>query len=289
MSGKSRQGYYQREEYLLKKGVEEELILHHIREIRMTQPRLGGRKMYRLLKPTLVSENIDLGRDKFFDLLRRNNLLVPHKRSCKVTTNSNHPYYKYSNKIQDITPERKNQVWVSDITYISLKEGHGYLSLITDLYSRKIVGFHIHENLETEGPLKALNQALRQRKRTEELIHHSDRGGQYCSYAYTELLQGQGITISMGEAGNPYENAVAERINGILKHEFYLDDTFDTLRQARSCIRKVVHIYNTKRPHLSCNFLTPEEAHKQTGPLQKQWKKYERKKTENSEKVKENV
>lgn len=193
------------------------------------------------------------------------------------TTDSNHPFKKYPNLIRDIELQGPETVWVSDITYIPLApqtKRFCYLSLITDAYSRKIVGWRLHRTLEKEGPILALRMALlnRQNVLSNSLIHHSDRGLQYCCYEYTDMLTDNNIRISMTEMGDPYENAIAERVNGILKTEFKLDDSFRTFEEAYHSVERAISIYNEKRPHSSCNYLTPADAHNRKGHLPAKWK-----------------
>lgn len=222
-------------------------------------PKIGGKKLYFLLRQTLLrSGNIELGRDRLFELLRENNLLVERRRKYAVTTNSNHPYKVHKNLILSEVVTHSNQIWVSDITYIKTKNGFSYLSLITDLYSRKIVGYHASDSLELIGCVKALKMAL---KKGKPGIHHSDRGSQYCSRQYTTLLRKKGVKISMTESGNCYENAVAERMNGILKQEFNLNATFVDLKHVRKAVDQAVKVYNSKRPNWAIKFKTPDQMY----------------------------
>ena len=204
--------------------------------IRCTMPRIGTRKLYFLIKQDLNVLNINMGRDVLFNFLRAEHLLIKPKRSYVKTTNSKHWMKKHPNLIKDIELKRPEQLWVSDITYIKTDKGHEYLSLITDAYSKKIMGYELLENLSTAGPLKALELALKNRKYKHELIHHSDRGLQYCSSEYIKKLRENNIQISMTENGDPYENAIAERINGILKYEFLIIDGFKDHIQAMKVI-----------------------------------------------------
>lgn len=239
-------------------------------------PRIGARKLHYLLTGTLQQHGITIGRDKLFDLLDEYGLLVRRrKRKRTNTTDSNHPFRKYPNLVKELEVLRPNQLWVSDITYLSLKDGFCYLSLVTDAYSRKIVGYKLHPSLKKEGPLFALNMALGglQYPTAQTLIHHSDRGLQYCCAEYTTLLTDRGLTISMTEKGDPYENAIAERVNGILKEEFALDREFGSFEQAQEAVSNAVHVYNHLRPHSSCNYLTPKQAHQQQGQLKTKWKR----------------
>ncbi len=241
---------------------------------RKRMPRLGGRKLLSLIQPNLPPE-LYLGRDAFFDFLRENNLLVRNKRRWAKTTQSHHWLKKYSNLIVDFTPTAPNQLWVSDITYVSTREGFGYLSLVTDAYSRKIIGWSLGPNLEARHTVGALKMALRQLpKSTTGLIHHSDRGVQYCCDDYVKLLKKRDVSISMTENGDPLENPVAERVNGILKNEWINDMDLDTICQAKAMLRRIIQVYNQYRPHTSLDMLTPNLAHKQSGKLKKHWKNY---------------
>lgn len=273
MFGKSHQAYYTALHRRDSKVVNDELVIHHVLERRKIQPKEGVRKLYYNLKPVLDAEGIKIGRDKLFDLLRKNNLLVKKKKRGKRTTYSDHPFYKYPNLIKDMHIERSETVWVSDITYLPFKNTFAYLSLITDLYSHKVVGYNLHDDLRTEGPLKALTEALQRRSYKErKLIHHSDKGIQYCSHLYTNKLKEWGVGISMAEAGNPYENAVAERVNGILKDEFSLDYAkWNNIEDMRKAVDDAVWIYNHIRSHASCDYRTPEETHHLTGFINKRW------------------
>jgi putative transposase len=218
-----------------------------------------------------------VGRDALFDLLDRYGLLVRCRRRKAVTTDSNHTYYKYPNLIKNLTAiEIKNRLWVSDITYLRLTEGFAYLSLVTDAYSRMIIGYCLWENLSAKGTINALQMALQhQRPARGKLIHHSDRGVQYCCSGYVTCLESSGVRISMSEKGDPYQNAIAERVNGILKSN-WLGQRFASIEQARQALVKAVEIYNQKRPHESLAYLTPNQAHELTGIIKRTWKNYTR-------------
>ena len=238
-------------------------------------PRIGTRKLHYLLAGTLQKHDISIGRNKLFDLLAEYDWLVRRRKRKKVfTTDSNHPFRKYPNLIRQLRVECPNRVWVSDITYISLEERFCYLSLITDAYSRKIAGYCLYPTLKKEGPLTALSMALDSLNHLPgaNLIHHSDRGLQYCCADYITMLQAKKIAVSMTEKGDPYENAIAERVNGILKAEFLLDQDFSNFDTASSAVDKAIKTYNELRPHASCNYLTPEQAHQQQGVLPSRWK-----------------
>ena len=243
-------------------------------------PRIGTRKLYYMLTETLQKHKIKIGRDKLFDLLEEYGMLVRRRKRKKVsTTDSNHPFRKYPNLIRELQPVRPNQLWVSDITYIRLIDEFCYLSLVTDAYSRRIVGYCLYPTLQKEGPVSALKMALSSlpATTTDSLIHHSDRGRQYCCDAYTNVLTERKVIISMTEKGDPYENALAERVNRTMKEEFLLDKGFDSFELASAAVSNAVNIYNTQRPHDSCNHLTPNEAHKQQGLLPMRWKKRKKK------------
>jgi putative transposase len=240
---------------------EEELIVKLVNQIRRSLPRLGGRKLFYLLKEDLMKLPSRPGRDKFFDILRKNGLLIKPMKQYVVTTNSHHIFRIHSNLIKELSIERPNQVFVSDITYIRLEGEFCYLFLVTDVYSRKIVGYHLSMDLAARGAVAAIKMALKEVTQTEGLIHHSDRGIQYCCEEYVELLQRNKLKISMGEAGNPYENAIAERINGILKNEFYLNSKFNDLNDALQATKEAIKNYNNLRPHMSIDYMTPEEKY----------------------------
>lgn len=226
-------------------------------------PKLGGRKLYFLLQDKLKS--LKVGRDCFFDILRANHLLIIPKRSYHVTTNSHHRFKKHKNLVLDYGITKPNQVWVADITYIGNRNKPSYLSLITDAYSKKIVGHYVADNLNTESSLIALKKALKNNKiREESLIHHSDRGLQYCSNEYQKVLKRNGVSCSMTQNSDPYENAVAERINGILKQEFDIDKHNVETSLRRKIVDESIEIYNEIRPHFSNHYLTPNQMHNQS-------------------------
>jgi putative transposase len=234
-------------------------VLKFVYNIRQEMPNLGCRKLHYLLRRTLLeSGHTVLGRDRLFELLRERNMLIHRKRKYAVTTDSKHPFKVYENLILNQSVNKKNQVWVSDITYVRTKQGFSYISLITDMYSRKIVGYLVSNSVELKGCVKAYKMAL---KNGKPEIHHSDRGSQYCSYVYTDLVKKNGAKISMASAGNCYENALAERINGILKHEFNLCATFENLKHVRKAVKQAVKVYNEKRPNWALNFKMPDEVY----------------------------
>lgn len=278
--GKSRQGYYDllkmRRSYT--KSTDEELILHHIRERRKDLPKEGVRKLMHELQPVLALEGIYIGRDKLFDLLRLHGMLQKRKYVKVQLTNSNHTFKIYPNLIVDKPePEEAGLVWASDMTYIRINTTFSYLSLVTDHYDHQIVGHYLSEDLKTKGPLNALNMALVKRiVKSEKLIHHSDRGCQYCSHLYTDKLKENFIEISMTRGGEPTANAIAERVNGILKHELGLNETFKSFEEAKAAVEKAISIYNTKRPHASLNYMTPISASSLKGSIKKRWKQNEK-------------
>ena len=270
--GKSRQGWYEHHNRNKNRSLSNIIIIKLTKDIREELPRVGVRKLLYMLQPQLKEHNIKIGRDSLYSLLREKDMLLRYRRRKPHTTNSNHRYKKYPNLIRDLILTRTEQLWVSDITYIRLKVGFCYLSIVTDAYSRRIVGYHLHPTLGSEGAVKALLMAVNKRKKKLPLIHHSDRGTQYCCAEYVQLLEYFKIKISMTENGDPYENAIAERVNGILKGEFGLGDSFSTIDHAQEAAREAVRVYNHKRPHLSCNYLTPNAAHQYNGILRKKWK-----------------
>jgi putative transposase len=207
-------------------------------------------------------QHLKIGRDRLFGILRENELLVKRKKYSSRTTNSYHRFYKYNNIIKDLKIVRPNQVWASDITYIRTINGFCYLALITDMYSRKIVGYDLSDSLELTCCVRALNKAIYQAKNIKRLIHHSHRGIQYCSNVYTQILKRKKIDISMTEENHCYENAMAERVNVILKDEFYLDQTFTTVNHAKRATKNAIKLYNNKRLHLSLDYKTPNYVHR---------------------------
>jgi len=260
LSGNSRQAYYKRrllQENIPLKG---ELVIQQVLGIRRFQPRIGGRKLLFMLSPFLKQHKMEIGRDAFFSLLRSYGLLNKRKRNKPRTTDSGHWMKKHPDLIRELVPTRSDELWVSDITYLNLVEGDVFLSLVTDAYSRKIVGFHVSANLRAEGCVEALQMAIAGRGKFEGLIHHSDRGVQYCCDKYVDVLNSCGINISMTQNGNPRDNAIAERVNGILKMEL-LEPEHANLEEAREAVTRVVNIYNYLRPHSSLSMLTPALVH----------------------------
>lgn len=272
--GKTRHAYYDtlwRKENNL---VKEDIIVQEVINTRRQLPALGTRKLHHVLQPRLALHKINIGRDYLFDLLAEHRLLIRRRKRKVITTDSRHWMRKYSNLIKPITLNRPEQVWVSDITYIRMTNQWGYLSLITDAYSRKIMGYSFRNDLAAEGCVAALQMALKNRVYNDQLIHHSDRGSQYCSQQYVNLLLQNNIAISMTENGDPYENALAERMNGIIKTEFNLYNTQLGFDETGKLIERSITAYNSLRPHASCDYMTPDQAHLQTGQLTKKWKHY---------------
>lgn len=244
-----------------------------VNDIRQKHPRIGTRKLYQLIKPSFEELSVKVGRDRLFTLLSENNMLIRKRKRSVRTTYSNHIFRKYPNLVKDFEPKAPNQLWVSDITYIKTKSGFVYLYLITDAYSRKVVAHIVSDNLEAVNTIKCLQQALQPlSKPIPGLIHHSDRGIQYCTHEYIHLLQEYDVRISMTENGDPKENAIAERVNGILKEEYLNHQTFINLIDARLRVAEAVELYNTLRPHLSVDMMTPVQAHNQQGKLKRLWK-----------------
>jgi transposase InsO family protein len=255
----SRQAHYQGLKRHLKREADNELIVTLVKAIRQQHPRMGGRKLHHKLQAPMAALEIQRGRDAFFDILRQEDLLVPYKRSQRRTTYAG--WYRFPNLIKDLEITRINQVWVGDITYIATEEGFVYLALLTDVFSRFIVGYDVSSSLAVEGSLRALDNAIgnTSEKDLENLIHHSDHGVQYTALPYQDRMQKVSIKASMGEVGNCYDNALAERVNGILKNEYYLDALFLNLEHAHSSVKETINLYNFDRPHLSLGMATPAD------------------------------
>lgn len=263
----TRQGYYQARARAEHQQKQAEQALEAVKTLRRELPRLGTRKLYHEGHDCFRA--LGLGRDKLFALLRREGLLIERRRRYARTTDSRHGFGFAQNLLLDretgvpYRPRRPNEVFVADLTYVETLEGFRYAALITDAYSRKIVGFDLSASLSVEGSLRALEMALRQTPKRERkgLIHHSDRGVQYCCRAYRRRLARVGARASMSATGDPYENALAERVNGILKLELGLEAVFLTEAQARSALRQAVRLYNERRPHLSLGYRKPSQVH----------------------------
>lgn len=249
------------------------MIKKRIMAIRSEMPRLGTRKLYYLLKENFLSDGISIGRDRLFDLLREEGLLIIKRRKYTKTTDSKHWMRKYPNLIKGIRLHRPEQLWVADITYLTISDRYCYLHLVTDAYSKRIMGYCISETLAASQTLRALGMALKDRKYKDTLIHHSDRGLQYCSAGYVKMLQHNSILVSMTEDGSPYDNAIAERVNGILKDEYGLDEEFTDWTQLELQVKQSIDSYNNRRPHQSNHLLTPNEMHQQDKLKPKAWHK----------------
>ena len=272
--GISKQAFYKRLSTFRASNLQEQVILDLVENIRKEMHKTGGLKRYKAIKPVLVQKNIKIGRDRFYQFLRRHRLLVPRTKRAHITTDSKHHFYKYPNLIKNFIPTAAEQLWVSDITYIKIEGANAYLALVTDAYSKKIMGYKIDDHMKTSLCIDALKMAIHQRKYShQKLIHHSDRGLQYCNPNYTGFAEINGIQISMTQQYDPYENAVAERINGILKQEFGLGKTIVNLKLAKKMVKKAVLIYNSKRMHYSLEFKTPDFAHIYQNHSYKQYRK----------------
>ena len=270
--GKTRHAWYDHQWRIQDEGLKDEIILQKVLHVRKSLPRVGTLKLHNMLNKDFSEHQIKIGRDYLFDLMREHNLHIRRRKRNVVTTDSRHWMHKYANLIKELVVYRPEQLWVSDITYIRLVGRWGYLSLITDAYSRKIVGYSFRKDLSAKGCIDALQMALKGRMYSQKLIHHSDRGSQYCSKGYVDLLTEGRVAISMTENGDPYENALAERVNGIIKSEFNLYSSDMGFQQTSMQIAKSIQAYNEIRPHSSCDYLTPEEAHFKEGTLRKRWK-----------------
>ncbi len=283
MFGYSKQAYYKQLHYQEQESFEEYLIVGLINQKRKIWKRGSGRNLWKALQADFLEHNISIGRDKFFDLLRRNGLLIHIKKRRVKTTDSYHRYHKYPNLIKGLKPLKANEIWVSDITYLWLNRSDCfcYLFLITDMYSRKIIGYCVCSSLHAQGAIISLQMALENSKsqRTQGCIHHSDRGIQYACDAYTSILNNNGFLISMTEKSDPLENAIAERVNKTIKEEFtdQKEISFTTIAAAKKSIKQFIDFYNNQRPHRSIDWLTPNAAYRREGELKRHWKMYIRK------------
>lgn len=262
----TRQNYYKQRSVRERLSVDERLVLELIRRERARQPRLGGRKLLHVLSGDLRSASVSIGRDRFFTLLRRHDLLVRRRRRGVRTTDSRHGFRFYPNLAQSLALTGPHQLLVSDITYIRTLEGFMYLCLVMDAFSRAIVGYDCSDSLEMEGALRALSWALKQLPSTAEAMHHSDRGVQYCCGAYVQRLREAGVTISMTESNHCYENSQAERLNGTLKQEYSLGATFVSKRLVGPAVREAVTLYNHHRPHQALGYRLPMQVHQPVSP-----------------------
>lgn len=276
--GVTRQAYYQHFWCQEQLHFEDELVISEVLRIRKNHRHMGGRKLFELIQPFLLDHQIKMGRDRLFDVLSANYLLVKRRKKQTITTNSYHRFKKYPNLIRNFIPIAPNQLWVSDITYWKISTGFVYISFITDAYSRKIVGHHVGQTMEATETMEALKIAISGLKKRPDcnfqLTHHSDRGMQYCSSEYVKLLENSKIGISMTENGDPLENAIAERVNGIIKEEYLNDYQVDNLEEAKELLDAVIQLYNNERPHMSIGNLTPNHVHQNNIKTEKLWKNY---------------
>jgi len=277
--GVTRQAFYKQNKRKEELTMIHAVVIKMVEIIRVRQPRLGTPKLYLMIKNDLEKHQIKMGRDQLHELLLEYGMVIRKKKRRAITTNSYHRFRRYPNLIKGLCINRPEMIWVSDITYIRVGTGFSYLSLITDAYSHKIVGYWLDETLSAQGTIIALRMAIGQRKYVGSLIHHSDRGIQYCCDEYVFILQEDSVLISMTENGDPYENPVAERVNGILKDELGLDKVFKVHETAKTHIDRAILIYNQERLHASCDYLTPAKAHVTTGELKKHWKNYYKQKS----------
>lgn len=265
--GISRQALHKQRKAESKKQDHSKQICAMVKTVRQLMPRSGTRKLHDLMSYALKERGISIGRDRLFETLKHAQLLVPRRKKHFFTTDSKHRFYKHPYKAKDLNINAPEQLWVSDITYLKSKTGNLYLSLVTDAFSRKIMGYHIADHLKATGPVEALKMAITNRKYPHrKLMHHSDKGIQYCCEAYINMLTENNIDISMTSKYDPYENAKAERINSTIKNEFELDAILPDLKYAKREIAKTVKIYNALRPHLSCNMNTPDAVHNHKYP-----------------------
>jgi putative transposase len=270
--GITRQAFYQHFWYVSDVSMEQQLVLQQVNQIRTIHPAIGARKLYFLLQPFLLEHQIKVGRDALFDLLATNKLLVRKRKRRVNTTQSHHWLKKYPNLTKAWHPQKPNELWVADITYVPIANGFLYLSLLTDAYSHKIMGYNIANNLEAIHTAKALQMALKNKTTVaNKLIHHSDRGIQYCCSEYVSLLKQNTIQISMTENGDPLENPIAERVNGIIKQEYLSHYQINSQYQAMQLLESIIKTYNEQRPHQSINMLTPDVVHQKQLLVNKRW------------------
>lgn len=280
--GVSKQAYYKHEDQLVAKLAEEAFVVEFIKEIRGKDMGIGGNKLWKMYLDRFGVKN-SVGLNRFYDIIEKYNLKIRKRKRRVSTTNSDHPYPLYPNIIKDVIPDHPNQIWVSDITYIPFwvdkeKDQYDfcYLSIITDTYTKEVIGYQVGDTLETVHSIKALHMALNRLGGVvpADLIHHSDRGIQYASTAYTDILKDNGITISMTESGNPKDNAIAERINNTIKNELLMGVEFFDIESVRIAVRQAVDFYNNERPHMSLDGMTPSQAAQKIGRIKKDWISY---------------
>ena len=264
MFGISKQAYYKRIKTQKVKDKKHEIVLTTVADIRERMTQTGTRKLYKHLQPVFLSYQIKMGRDALFDLLRFSGLLIRKTKRFHITTDSNHYFYTSPNRVKDLEIKHSEQVFVSDITYIKTDPGHAYLSLVTDAYSKKIMGWSLDDNMKVSMVKDALKMAHENRMyNRKSVIHHSDRGMQYCCPDYTEFAGNLNFIMSTTQNSDPYENAIAERINGILKYEFGLRKVLPSVEVARKIVKQAVEIYNNERLHWSLDLKTPQYVHEQ--------------------------
>lgn len=266
----------------MRKLAEEVFCVEFIRRVRQKDPGIGGNKLWKMYRREF-GEKYGVGYNRFYDIIGRYNLKVRNRKCRTMTTNSDHDLPLYPNLVADLIPVRPNQLWVSDITYMVIYRNAEtgdydfcYLSIVTDYYTKEIIGWCVGETLEARFSIEALNMALSRLggSPAQDLIHHSDRGVQYASFAYTDILKENNIRISMTECGDPKDNAVAERVNGIIKNELLMGMTFFSIEEVRAALKVAIDFYNNERPHMSLDWMTPAEAALCTGELEKKWKSY---------------
>ena len=259
----SRQNFYATKKQRERQKVDGDLVAELVKKERQLQPRLGTRKLYHMLKPEFEKAGVKIGRDRLFEELgKRDLLLEPIRAQYPRTTQSCHNLPVFRNLVKELEVQGPNEVWVSDLSYLRTWEGYLYMALITDKYSRKIVGYHVGDTLEAIGCVRALEEALKDLPKGSQPIHHSDQGSQYCCHEYVKRLQERELPISMTEMNHCAENALAERMNGILKQEYGLGFKFPTKEDARRAVRQAVWLYNTRRPHGALKNQKPEEVHR---------------------------
>ena len=262
MFGVNRQVYYRRLQTVKRRKSRAVKVIELVESIRIQMPKIGTRKLYFMLEEEL--KQLQVGRDMLFRILKANHMLINPRRRYHVTTNSHHRFKKHKNLIENVVPEKPEQIWVSDITYVGNRQNPMYLALVTDAYSKQIMGHDLSNSLDVSGTLRALKMAVKKRKYKNNIItHHSDRGLQYCSNEYQDLLKRSKINCSMTESYDPYANAVAERVNGILKGEFIGYKKQWSLQTMGELVKNSIEIYNEQRPHFSCYYRTPKQMHQQ--------------------------
>jgi putative transposase len=280
--GVTRQAYYQDNWKEMDRGIEEEIILKEVFRIRKDHQRIGTRKLYLMLAPMMIEHQVKMGRDKLFDLLTNHHLLIRRRKRNIRTTFSHHWLRKYPNLTRNFISTAPNQLWVSDITYWKVNGYTVYITFITDAYSHRVVGYNLGGTLEAIECVRALQMALSAlgAERHLQLTHHSDRGLQYCSQEYVGLLNKHEIKISMTESGDPLENPVAERVNGIMKEEYLEPASVKSVKEAIAYLHEAIALYNSERPHMSISNYTPNQVHYAGQPLElkRMWKNYYNKK-----------